>query len=238
MYLFGQGYYYKKGHNQNMKFSGIGLEVGYYYPILYHWDVDYLPLFGDARFRGNPIYGGHLEFHIRDGVYLKGSGNVWWDKVQTETATVFNVTRNDLIRLSFASATLSLNYEVQWKKRYYPYIGLGAAITQILVRRTYNYPGRAPESTVQVAGPIMPVGTVGMRYTINGNFDLGVEGRLNYGRFWHEQQSVQNEGQIDNMKISFAGPLLMATMTYRFDSRYFRRKIGKYSSNPGTTFKR
>lgn len=238
MYLFGQGYYYKKGHNQNFTVSGFGLNVGYFYTFQRFYNEIYLPYFGDERINGNFTYGMHMDFHFKNGWYLRGSGNVFFDKVSTQAAIINNQSRRENIEFNVGSGSLALIYEVQYKKRFYPYLGLGATYNYFQNLKTVYLGGELPRTNIDKGTKIQLLPVAGINYTINGSLDIGLEGRFPYGRL--RQTTLYrptNEKTIYN-RIGIHGPMLLTTLTFRFDSRYFRRKIGKYSTNPGTDWKR
>lgn len=235
------GYYFKKGHNQNFKFSSIGLEAGYFYPWMRFYNVVYLPHYGSERFNGNVIPGGHLEFHLVNGIYLRGNANYFGDKLNTQVQSfteIVPITKSESIELNVAILSLSLLYEIQIWKRYFPFIGVGTSYNYYRISKTTKEFGRPFDPEVEYNDKFQAVLTSGVKYTVNGRFDIGLEGRFSYGRLMHRTLYRPFKVEESYIPIGVHGFMALATASYRFDSRYFRRKTGRYDQNPGTSIKR
>ena len=202
---------------QDMKFSSIGLHVGFYQPSMYSYDELYFADFTEGKFQGNAIYGGTLSFRLRNDWYLRGGLDYWTESVATETIVISDHTVSEKLRLNLLMAQLMLVYELPLTRHFYLQAGAGGVLG-----RLYSDHQRLISTTAQsftaASYPIMITGYGSINYTFDGYVDLGLELRAIYGRSNHFIADFRE------LAMSTAGPAAVVRVAYNFQNRWFRRK--------------
>ncbi|GEM_PF-5510031 len=202
---------------QNMKFSSIELQIGYYKPRLYSYNEVYFDQFTEGKFQGSRLIAGALTYRLIDEWYIKGGLSHWGERVQTETIIISDQPVYEKVKLNMLMAELAAVYDIKLYRHFYIQGGFGA----IIARMTSDHQrviGESENSFLGTSYPIMAVGFGSLNYTLDGYLDFGVQLKAIYGRSNH---FVADFGE---MVMSTAGPEASIRIAYNFQNRWFFRK--------------
>ena len=203
-----------------MRFASISGHIGYRLASNALWNSRYVADFDNFSLNGAKMggifIGGALDFHLTNEWYIKGIGDLHFYNVSSDVVDGQNASE-EVNTLELMAAIIPYR-EFRIGHKILPYVGLGLGVSGIRSNITSDF---FDEELLRRDVSLYAVGLGGVNYILTEEWDVGFEGRLTYRGTY----DVEGFGKNSSASLMFA-----VSMTYHFDARYNRRRLGAHYS--------